>query len=73
MSSSTKRKLRDKKRKEAERKRARGEGEVPEPKIYRVWYMLRDLFFGNKKTLDRHDVLQVCVHGRNVRVHRHVA
>lgn len=61
MSSSAKRKLRDKKRKEEERKRARGEGEAPAPKIYRAWFMLRDSFFENNKTLHRHDVLQVSV------------
>jgi len=28
--------------------------------------MLRDLYYENHKTLHHHDVLQVCVHGRNV-------
>lgn len=61
-SSAAKRKLRNKKRKEEERKRAKGEGEMPEPKIYRAWFLLRDLFFENNKTLHHRDVLQVCVH-----------
>eukprot|EP00903_Cladosiphon_okamuranus_P016324 g15054.t1 len=42
-----------------EAKCARGEAEPLEPKIYRVWFMLRDLFFKNSRTLHRHDVLQV--------------
>lgn len=59
MSSSRKRKLRDKKRKEEQRKREAGGGEMPEPKIYRAWFLLRDSFYENNKTLQRHDVLQV--------------
>lgn len=61
MSKSGKRKLREKKRKEEEQKRARGEGQALAPKIYRAWFMLRDSFFDNNKTLHPRDVLQVRV------------
>lgn len=61
MSSSGKRKL-------SPEKSQRGDGAAPEPKIYRLSFFLRDSFFDNSETFHRHEVLQVCVHGRNVRV-----